>query len=272
MNHLALQQPAGPPSQAPVAMTTADLVEIELAREAAESAAGTGPEGLGDRLFANLDTAIADAWRAARSGALWTHVDKHGFDLELYRILMCQIYHYTSHNAINQAVAAFGAKPSQLGLLRFVLEHAREELGHERMVLHDLRAVGLLGKGESVDSEPLPATDALIGYLYGVALREGPIARLGYSYWAESVYEHISPLLIRARESLRLNDREMAFFVAHAEIDSKHADEVRETIRKAVTTPAEAAAVYRVATTSLSLTHWLMDQAYAEWARGQANS
>ncbi len=138
------------------------------------------------------------------------------------------------------------------------------------MVLHDLRAIGLLEPDESITEAPLPATDALVNYLYGVALREGPVPRLGYSYWAESVYDHIAPLLARARESLDLTDRDMAFFVAHAEIDSKHAVEVQHAIRGAVRTPADADAVYRVATTTLWLTVMLLEQAYDEWALAAA--
>ena len=221
---------------------------------------------LADELFTRLETAIGDLWSRARDGRFWTHVLENGFDRSLYRLVMVQIYHYTRHNSINQAAAAFGAAPEQMGLLRFVYTHAREELGHEKMVLHDLRVIGLLGLDETIADPPLPATDALINYLYGVALRQGPIARLGYSYWAESVYGHIAPLLTRARESLNLADREMAFFVAHAEIDSKHAVEVEHAIRCSVLTQADADAVYRVATTSLWLTVMLLEQAFDKWA------
>jgi pyrroloquinoline quinone (PQQ) biosynthesis protein C len=227
---------------------------------------------LADELFARLETAIGDLWGRARDGRFWTHVLENGFDRSLYRLVMVQIYHYTRHNSINQAAAAFGAAPEQIGLLRFVYTHAREELGHEKMVLHDLRAIGLLGPDETIADPPLPATDALINYLYGVALRQGPIARLGYSYWAESVYGHIAPLLARARESLNLTDREMAFFVAHAEIDSKHAVEVEHAIRGSVRSQADADAVYRVATTSLWLTVMLLEQAFDEWALASSTS
>jgi pyrroloquinoline quinone (PQQ) biosynthesis protein C len=221
---------------------------------------------LHEELFARLETAIGDIWSRTREGRFWNHVLENGFDRSLYQLVMVQIYHYTSHNSINQAVAAFGATPEQIGLLRFVYTHAREELGHENMVLHDLRAVGLVGPNETITEPPLPATDALVNYLYGVAMREGPVARLGYSYWAESVYGHIAPLLARARESLGLTDRDMAFFVAHAEIDSKHAVEVEHAIRGAVRTQADADSVYRVATTTLWLTAMLLEQSFDEWA------
>src|SRR3954453_15206395 len=90
-------------------------------------------------LFDRLDASVAALWHQARQGAFWQHVTTHGFDRELYGIVMAQIYHYTRHNSVNQAGAALAAEPDQLGLLRFVYTHAGEELGHERMVVHDLR-------------------------------------------------------------------------------------------------------------------------------------
>src|SRR5687768_18477655 len=92
----------------------------------------------------------------------------------LYQDLMLQVYHYSRHNSMNQAVAAFVPAPE--GLLKFVYRHAAEELGHERMVVHDLKSIGLFEESD-LRRAPLPATEALIGYLYYVALRYGPIPR-----------------------------------------------------------------------------------------------
>lgn len=223
-----------------------------------------------DELFTRLDQSIDELWAGARESEVWRHVAAHGFDRELYRIVMTQIYHYTRHNSLNQAVAAFRADPDQIGLLRFVYSHAGEELGHEKMVLHDLRRVDLLGADEVIDEPPLAATDALVNYLYGISLREGPIARLGYSYWAESVYEYIAPMLLEARRTLGLTDQDMSFFVAHAEIDSKHAVEVQHAIRRAVTTAEQAESVHRVAVTTLWLTVCVLDHAFAAWKRVDA--
>ncbi len=63
-----------------------------------------------------------------------------------------------------------------------------------------------------------------------------------------------------------LTDRDMAFFVAHAEIDSKHAVEVEHAIRGAVRTQADADSVYRVAKTTLWLTAMLLEQSFDQWA------
>lgn len=217
--------------------------------------------GIGATLFDELDAAIAARWLEARRGRFWTHVIRYGCSPELYRLTMLQIFHYTRHNSSNQAVAALQADPDQRALLGFVYEHARDELGHEQLVIRDLEAAGLFHDGHPIEP-PLPATDALINYLYGVALREGPVPRLGYSYWAESVYTEIAPLLSRVRESLSLSDRQLTFFRAHAAIDVRHAQQVRSALQRAVTTAEQAKAVRRVAMTTLWLTLAMLEQAF----------
>lgn len=221
----------------------------------------TDQEQTADRLFARLDASIGAAWAGAERRPFWGRIVSEGWDRAAYRRTMIQIFHYTRHNSLNQAAAAFRADPDDLALLRFIYGHAKEELGHERLALHDLRSLGLVAEDGSDIDPPLPATDALINYLYGVVLRDGPVPRLGYSYWAESVYPHIAPLLGAARSSLGLADRDMTFFVAHAEVDAGHAEQVRAAIRRAATTPARADAIHRVAVTSLWLTIELLEQA-----------
>ena len=222
-----------------------------------------------DGLFRRLDAMIAETWARARASEFWCHVTANGFDRSLYRDLMVQVFHYTRFNSVNQALTILKGVPEERGLLRFVYRHADEELGHEMMVVHDLRSMGLVEQSDDLTSFPkAPATDALINYLSGVALMDGPVARLGYSYWAEDVYEHISPLLVSARSSLQLSDRQMTFFVAHSGMDAEHSAEVRRVIAKVVTTEAHADAIFRVAQTTLWLTTQLMEQTFEAWRAG----
>jgi pyrroloquinoline quinone (PQQ) biosynthesis protein C len=208
-----------------------------------------------------LDAAVANGWAKIKDKSFWHHVSEHGMDARLYQRVMTEMYHYTRHNSINQAVAAGRCtSPDDLHLLKFCYEHADEELGHEKMIVHDLDRVGLLDP-ELLAAPPLPPTQALIAYLYFISLTEGARARLGYSYWAESSYDEIGPLLQRARDDLRLDDESMTFFVAHSTVDVKHAEEVRDAILENVTTVDDERAVLRVAETSLYLTGQLMDAA-----------
>jgi hypothetical protein len=216
-------------------------------------------------LFDRLDAMIDQRWEEAARSRLWQHVAEHGLDRALYRLLMVQIFHYTRFNSMNQAFCAARATPEQRAVLRFIYRHADEELGHEQMVVHDLRSIDLLGRDDDLATFPrLPATEALIGYLAGVALTEGAVPRLGYSYWAEDVYRHLAPLLGAAVRSLGLTARQMTFFTAHSTIDASHSAEVRRVIAR-VTAPEDHDAVFRVADTTLWLTMQLMEQAFASW-------
>lgn len=217
--------------------------------------------------IATLDGVIDEEWTEIYRSPFAQHVLRLGVDKDLYKLAMLQIYHYTRHNPINQAFATWRVEPERTGLLRFCFEHAAEELGHENMVLNDLRSIGLLEPGD-VDAPPLPATEGFIGYLYYVGLHYGAIARLGYSYWAETVYTHIGELLGKARSDLSLDDSQMTFFVAHAVIDEKHAEEVRRAIQHHARTDGEQELILQVARTTLRLTRHLLSDVHEAYHAG----
>lgn len=132
------------------------------------------------------------------------------------------------------------------------------------MVIRDLESIGALPASMPA---PLPPTQALIAYLNDVAIRLGPIARLGYSYWAEEVYDHIQPILNKFRLDLGLKDEQMTFFVAHSTIDEKHSEEVRLAMQRAVKTDEERALIKEVARVTLYLTGQLLEESLLEYER-----
>ncbi|HEY8024669.1 MAG TPA: iron-containing redox enzyme family protein [Burkholderiaceae bacterium] len=208
----------------------------------------------------SLKSAVDHDWSQIKQGNFWKLILGRKVTPALYRDLMLEIYHYTKHNSRNQAATAYSDAPD--GLLRFVYQHAAEELGHEKMVIHDLESLNLF-KREDLNRPPLPATEALIGYLYYVALRYGAVARLGYSFWAEDVYDQIGDALGKIRSDLSLADKNMTFFVAHAKIDEKHSDQVADCINRFAKTEEEQALVRKVAKTTIFLTGQLLEQVAA---------
>ena len=196
-------------------------------------------------------------WARIKQGEFWRRVMEKPVSASLWRDLLLQVYHYSRHNSMNQAVAAFVPAPE--GLLKFVYRHAAEELGHERMVTHDLKSIGLLDEADLV-AAPLPATEALIGYLYYVGLRYGPVARLGYSFWAEGAHSHIGELLGKIRSDLKLTSKNVTFFGSHAEADEQHIVQVEDALGRFASTQQEQALVTQVATTTLYLTGQLLEQ------------
>lgn len=204
-----------------------------------------------------LRSDVEAQWAEIKRGPFWRMVMERPVTRPFYRDLMLQVYHYSRHNSMNQAVAAFVPAPE--GLLKFVYRHAGEELGHERMVTHDLRSIGLLDEAD-LGRPPLPATEALIGYLYYVGLRYGPLPRLGYSFWAEGAHSHIGELLAKICKDLQLTSKNVTFFGAHAEADVDHIRQVEDALERFAVTPQDQELVRRVATTTLSLTGQLLEQ------------
>jgi thiaminase len=218
-------------------------------------------EAVSGRAFiAELRDTVDAEWAQIKQGRFWNRVQNKPMSRELYRDLMLQVYHYSRHNSMNQAVTAFVPAPE--GLLKFVYRHAAEELGHEKMVIHDLKSVGLFDEAD-LSQSPLPATEALIGYLYYVSLRYGAVARLGYSFWAEGVYGHIGPALAKMMQDLQLTSKNVTFFGSHAQADVEHIRQVEDAIERFAVSEEERALVTKVARTTLSLTGQLLEQVAA---------
>ncbi|MCE2028728.1 iron-containing redox enzyme family protein [Sessilibacter corallicola] len=214
-----------------------------------------------------LNVLVKNRWESIYKGAFFTYIGENQMDKDLYASFMYELYHYTRHNSINQAVAANATSPEDRGLLKFAYKHALEELGHENMVLADLKRVGV-DPDVVVESLPLPPTNALTAFIYQTALNQGAKARLGYSFWAEDCYGYIDGLLTKIRTDLQLVDKDMSFFVAHSTIDEKHSEEVEEAIAGFVHTKEEMQAVAQVADTTLYLTGKLLDESLSRYLSG----
>lgn len=191
-------------------------------------------------------------------------------DRRLYAIYMTETYHYTRHNSRNQALVATRNDEMDLRYMKFCLRHAEEEVGHEKMALHDLRHCGY--DVSEVDlPPPLPATVTLIAYLYYLAEKGNPVARLGYSFWAEQCYESLKPMLQFFQGGLALPNNAMTFFREHSVIDETHARQVTKAIEEFVVTEADWLAVEECMMNSLLLTTKLMDQVLEEFIKVKNN-
>ena len=188
---------------------------------------------------------------------------------ELYAIYMIETYHYTFHNSRNQARVATRKEPIEIPYLKFCLHHAEEEAGHELMALHDVKSLGFPADIATLP-EPLPATQELIRYLDEVAETGNPLARLGYSFWAERVYDYISPLLSLMKVGVGIPSKSMSFFTAHSTIDAKHAIEIDRALIRFAKTEADWEAIEACMIGSLDRTIKMTHEVLAEYDRTRA--
>ena len=190
-------------------------------------------------------------------------------DPALYARYMIETYHYTFHNARNQALVGVRAQGVSPRYTKFCFDHAEEETGHELMALHDVQSMGLLPEGARLPS-PVRETEVLVAYLYWISAFGNPLQRLGYSFWAENAYEYILPLLAKIRGDLKLKDSQMTFFVAHSDIDQEHAEEVKRVILEHAKRPEDWVDIEQVMETSLRLTLAVTDGILRERANEKA--
>ena len=217
------------------------------------TASVASPSVASEAFLARCEEAAAEGWREIHSGAFWSGLRARGLERTTYVELMAQIFHYTRHNAQNQALAATTVGSERLPLLRFCLRHALEEAGHDLMVLHDLESIGV-DPDVVRRSRPLPETQAFVGWLQRACVERDATARLGYSFWAESCYGYIEELLAAMRRDLSLANGQMTFFVAHSDVDREHFAEVRRVIAQTCDSEELRADLLDVLRTSLALT------------------
>lgn len=180
-----------------------------------------------------LEEHMAGLWQeilsrplAKEIGAILTSGDK-----KLYALWLSQVAHLTRHTSAHQALVATRIDEITHAYMKFCLEHAMEEVGHELMALDDLRKIGA-GITTFEDLPPaLGSTNKMTAYLYFAAERLHPFTRLGFSYWAEKCYPYIAGLAGNTKKALGLGDHQMTFFVNHATIDEKHAADVERIIQ-----------------------------------------
>lgn len=212
---------------------------------------------------------IKDTWQEVLSNNMAAHLVAEGnFDERFYKLYLLETYHYTFHNARNQALVGARVDNQNIHYIKYCFKHAYEEVGHELMALHDLRQMGTQTPVEKFPS-PLPETKTLIAYLYHISQRGNPLGRLGYSAWAEDSYEHFGPFLQRIQSKLNLTKAQMSFFVEHAVVDDKHADQVMKAIESYCKTDEDWEAVAEVAVTSLKLASGLLNAVAREYLKLQ---
>lgn len=180
-------------------------------------------------------------------------------DRRLYALYMIETYHYTKHNAKNQALVIQNPACTDINYMKYCLKHSLEEVGHEMMAFHDLRAMGFNFASPEDLLAPTAATDVFVAYLYQVSLTGNPFQRLGYSFWAESAYEFIMPVLQIAVKNMQLIPAQMTFFIDHAKIDENHAIDVENILLRMCKTKKDWEAVEQVMITTLVLTGNIMD-------------
>ncbi len=190
-------------------------------------------------------------------------------DRRVYALYLAETYHYASHNAKNQALVANKLKTTnskEINYMKYCLEHALEETGHELMAYHDLKAAGVNVPLSEMPA-PLPDTETFVAYLYYISQNGNPARRLGYSFWAESSYAYFGEVMLLAAKNMELSKAMMTFFAEHSDIDVKHAEDVERMVNLMCKTEEDFEDVAEVMNQTLELTARMLDNVAREYQK-----
>lgn len=219
-----------------------------------------------------LDERVEKSWADILENSRLVKAIREGcVSRALYAIYMIETFHYTAHNARNQGLVGVRHADNPV-YAKFCFEHAAQEVGHEKMALHDVMSLGLKNEVFDIPSA-LPETEVLIAYLYWISFTGNPLQRLGYSYWAENAYQFINPLINSLSETLELKPAQLTFFVAHSDIDIEHFNEIKLMLQRTCKRQEDWDAIANVMETSLRLTGNMLEavyQQFEDWQNGLA--
>ncbi|HUP97304.1 MAG TPA: iron-containing redox enzyme family protein [Usitatibacter sp.] len=138
-----------------------------------------------------------------------------------YKSILREIFHYSREDPQIQALAAVRFRGTDREFVKMFFKHATMEIGHDRMALDDLRALG-----EDVSSipasRPLPSTMALISFPFFQIEHREPVGYLGYLYFLEFMPTHHGAAYGAALGSLGVPESAMTFLAEHMAVDVGH--------------------------------------------------
>ncbi|MFA6238160.1 MAG: iron-containing redox enzyme family protein [Bacteriovorax sp.] len=217
-------------------------------------------------IFEKLDLAMKEEWNKIldENAFMKLILDGHK-DRRLFAFYLCEVYNMTKHSSITQAlVVKHLSKPSPKNIqyMQYCLRHALEEVGHEQMALHDLKSLGANLTNETMPA-PSASTEAFSNYLYNlVETGANPVARLGYTYWAESSYEFLGPMAFSAIQNMKLEAKNITFLSEHGDIDQDHFSDVKKILTSIIKTEEDAKAVETVLRDTIRLTGDVLSDCY----------
>jgi len=141
---------------------------------------------------------------------------------DLYIAFLTQAYHHVRHTVPLMMAVGSRLPASHRWLLDEVAHYIEEEMGHEEWILNDIAHAGG-DRTATMLSLPAPATDAMVGFAYDVAMRRNPIGFFGMVYVLEGTSVALAlKAATRIQSALALTPQALTYLRSHGELDQEH--------------------------------------------------
>ncbi len=138
-----------------------------------------------------------------------------------YAAYLRETYFYTRENPQIQAVATAWFRGSDREMVKPFLRHALSEVGHDRLALDDMAALGQ-DISTVTDGQPLPDTASLIGFPYYAMQYRSPISYLGYLFFLEFLPTSRGHEIAAGLAQVGVPAAAMSFLAEHRTADVHH--------------------------------------------------
>lgn len=138
-----------------------------------------------------------------------------------YKAILREVFHYSREDPQIQALAAVRFRGPDRDFVKMFFKHATMEIGHDRMALDDLAALGE-DVGAVPASRPLPSTMALIAFPFYQIEHLDPVGYLGYLYFLEFMPTRQGASYATALGRAGIPPVAMTFLAEHMTVDVGH--------------------------------------------------
>lgn len=171
---------------------------------------------------------------------------------EQYASVLCEIYHQVRRHPAALASMTLRLKGKQIDMVPSILKHALSETGHDELALKDLETLGY-SSSCVVESEMLPETKAILGYMYSLLTVERPLAFLGYLFHLEFMPTASGASYINGLKSAGIPEEACTFIQDHATIDVAHNKLMERYLNELVESDQDLRAIQEAAETTIQL-------------------
>ena len=162
-----------------------------------------------------------------------------------YLAYLGQAWHHVRHTVPLFRAARMGLahRPE---LVSAIDDYVEEELGHDEWILADIAAAG--GDADAArQSEPSPATRAMVDYAYDRVMTGNPVAIFGMVYVLESVSVALAQRGAAAvAANLGLPPDAFTYLTSHGALDQQHMRYFEDLVNS-IADPADRAAIVEMA-------------------------
>lgn len=179
-----------------------------------------------------------------------------------YAAILRQIFHHARENPQIQALATVYFRGAQRDMIKRFYAHASSEIGHDKLALNDLAAMGV-DTADIPEEYPLPATMGILGYAFYQIQNHNPVGYLGYLLFLEFTPTTIGGALLSKLEQMGIPAEATSFLQDHTTIDVGHNKLMEKYVEGLVQTEADLTAVKYAIQTTGRLYAAMLDDAIA---------